>query len=186
MKNISMVLCVTGALVLSGQTQADPFKHQVTGLFAPDRVPDLRQVFEEIPEVKLLSIDYANAEVTLDYVPNKVAAGGKADQVLLRLDNLVKMASRSTFGIKALRTTSRDQLKLLEIPVGGCDCKACSLAAYEAIYKLDGVEQVTASFREGKVTAWIDPAKVDRAALEAALTKKGVTVIRILVERQKQ
>ena len=35
------------------------------------------------------------------------------------------------------------KLKLIEIPVGGLDCKACSLAAYEAIYKIEGVERVT-------------------------------------------
>ena len=51
------------------------------------------------------------------------------------------------------------------------------LAAYEAVYKLDGVERATASFREGRVTALIDPSKTDRKALEDALKKRGVSLI---------
>jgi hypothetical protein len=67
-----------------------------------------------------------------------------------------------------------DTLKLIEIPVAGLDCKACCLAAYESIYKLDGVERATASFREGRVTALVDPEKIDRSKLEDALKKRGV------------
>jgi hypothetical protein len=38
------------------------------------------------------------------------------------------------------------------------------------------VERATASFREGRVTALIDPQKTDRAKLKAALQRRGVTV----------
>jgi cation transport ATPase len=69
-----------------------------------------------------------------------------------------------------------EKLKSIEISVAGLDCKACALAAYESIYRLEGVERATVSFREGRVVAVIDPAKTDRAALEAALKKKGVQV----------
>jgi hypothetical protein len=65
---------------------------------------------------------------------------------------------------------------LVEIPVVGLDCKACCLAAYEAIYRLDGVEQATASFQVGLVTAWIDPAQTNQALLEEALRKKEVAL----------
>ena len=34
--------------------------------------------------------------------------------------------------------------------------KACALGAYEAIYRLPGVEQATACFDEGRVTALIE------------------------------
>ena len=47
------------------------------------------------------------------------------------------------------------------------------LAAYEAVANIDGVEQATASFKDGRVTALIDPTKTDRAKLEDALKKKG-------------
>jgi cation transport ATPase len=89
---------------------------------------------------------------------------------------LLRSASRSTFGIKPLRSIPLEKLRLIEIPVAGLDCKACSLGAYEAIYRLDGVERATASFREGRVMALIDPEKMDRARLEAALKKRGVEV----------
>src|SRR5262249_16441621 len=93
-----------------------------------------------------------------------------------RFENLLRTASGHTFAIKPLRTIPLDKLQLIEIPVAGLDCKACSLAAYEAIYKLEGVERATASFREGRVTALIDPTKTDRTKLEAALKKRGVEV----------
>ena len=76
----------------------------------------------------------------------------------------------------ARRTTARDKLQTVVIPAAGLDCKACCLAAYEGISGIDGVEQATASFKEGKITALIDPTKTDKAKLEEALRKKGVTV----------
>jgi len=62
----------------------------------------------------------------------------------------------------------------LVIPAGGLDCKGCCLAAYEAGAGIDGVMQATASFKEGLVTALIDPTKTNRAKLEDALRAKGV------------
>ena len=109
-------------------------------------------------------------------VAGAASACSTPEQIIERFDNLLKQASRHTFGIKPLCATSREQLTLLEIPVIGLDCKACSLAAYEAVYKLEGVEQATASFREGLVTAWIHPEKTDRAAVEEALLNRNVTL----------
>jgi copper chaperone CopZ len=76
--------------------------------------------------------------------------------------------------VKPLSPTPRDQLTRVEIGVLGLDCRGCALGAYEAVAKLDGVEQATASFKEGRVVAWIDPKKTDRATLEAALKKKNI------------
>jgi hypothetical protein len=166
------------ALLVATPVHAQSVKHQVTGLFAPEREADLREAFKQIPNIRLVAIDYANAEVTLDYDTAKIFPNVKPAEILQRLDNLVKGASSYTFGIKPLRTTPREKLKLIEIPVAGCQCKACSLAAYEAIYRIDGVEVATASFREGRVTALIDPAKTNRAALEAALRKREVMVLK--------
>ena len=179
-----MKAVVTGArfsLVLSlaflGTTvDAGPMQHQITGLFSTDRVPDLREAVDKIPDIKLVSVDFKTAEATFDYDPKKVFPNAKPEQIVQRLDGLLKSASNHTFGVKPLRTTPLDQLKLIEIPVAGLDCKACCLAAYEAVYKLDGVERATASFRDGLVTALIDPAKTDRAKLEAALKQRGVSL----------
>lgn len=157
----------------AGPVAAEQVKHQVTGLFMPEREQDLRDAVAKIPDVKLVSIDYKKAEAVFDY---DVKTFGKPDQAIQKLDGLLKTASNRTFGIKPLCTTPREKLTLIEIPVAGLDCKACSLAAYEAIYRLDGVEQATASFREGRVTALVNPTKIDRARLEDALKKKGVRV----------
>lgn len=151
-------------------------KHQVTGLFLPERVADLKETFAKIPQVKLVAVDYATAEATLEYVPTKAFPGAKSDQIAQRLDDLVRNASNHTFGIKPLRTIPLEKLQWVEIGVEGLDCKACCLAAYEAVYRLEGVEQATASFREERVRALIQPGKTDRSKLEAALKQRGVFV----------
>jgi hypothetical protein len=151
-------------------------RHQVTGLFAPDRALDLREVFAKIPEVELKDLDFKLAEATLVYTPAKAFPGAKPAQCIERLDNLVRNASAHTFGIKPLRTTPLDRLTWIDIGVAGLDCKACALAAYESVYRLDGVECATVDFRAGRLTALIDPAKTDRTKLAAALEKRGVKV----------
>lgn len=161
-------------MILSSDALGDTVKHQVTGLFMKEREQDLREAVEQIANVKLVSIDYARAEATFEYDPAQAFPGTKPDQFVARMDSRLKTASNHTFGIKPLSTIPADKLRLIEIPVAGLDCKACCLAAYEAVFKLDGVERATASFREGKVTAWVDPEKIDRAKLEESLKKRGV------------
>jgi hypothetical protein len=151
-------------------------KHRITGLFAREREEDLRAAFRKIDAVKLLALDFERAEATLEYVPAKAFPNAKPHEILARLDQIVKSASNHTFGVKALPSVPREKLLFIEIPVAGLDCKACCLAAYEIVYKLEGVETATASFREGRVTAWIDPTKTNRTRLEAALKQRGVEV----------
>jgi len=156
--------------------QPEPIKHQMTGLFSTDREKDLREIFERTPEIKLVSIDFADAEASFIYDPAKVFPGAKPDQIVERFDNLLRSASNHTFGVKPLRTVSKDQLKRVEIPIVGLDCKACSLGAYEAIYRLKGVEWAMASFKEGKVTAWIHPNLIDQTELEMVLKQRGIEI----------
>jgi len=152
-------------------------KHQITGLFCPEREQDFKDLcMAKLARFKLVSVDYANASASFDYDPTKEFPGATPEQVIERFDNEVRNASRHTFGAKALRTTPREKLVLVEIPIVGLDCKACSLAVYEIIYRLKGVEQATASFRLGKATALIDPEKTDRATIEKALKDRGVTL----------
>jgi copper chaperone CopZ len=175
---VAAALCLVPVALAAPKEDPVParVKHQVTGLFSKDRVQDLREVFAEIPGVKVIDIDFANAEATLEYVPAKLFPNAKPDQFVQRLDALVKSASHHTFGVKPLRSVPKDKLKLIEIAVGGLDCKACALAAYEAVYKLDGVETATVDFRAGRLTALIDPEKIDQGKLEAALKKKEVKI----------
>jgi len=169
-------LPLLGLLLVLADDAAPPIKHQITGLFATDREADLREACAELPNIKLISIDFANAEATFAYDAKKAFPGAKPDQIVQRLDNLLRQASRGTFGAKPLRTLPLDKLQAIEIGVAGLDCKACALAAYESVYKLEGVERATASFRAGKVTALIDPTKTERSKLAAALRLRGVAV----------
>ena len=153
---------------------AEPIKHQITGLFSTEREADLRETFKELPEFKLVSIDFKNAEASFEYDPTKIFPNAKPEQVIERFDNLLRQASRHTFGIKPLRSLPKDKLTLIEIPVVGLDCKGCCLGAYDAIYRLPGVEMATASFKLGRVTALINPEKIDRVELETALKQRGV------------
>lgn len=157
-------------------TQAQHFTHRITGLFAEYREPALRAALETIPDIKLISIDFEHGEGTFSYDPAVAFKGIKPDKIVESFDQKLRTASNYTLGIQPLCATPREQLTRVEIPVAGLDCKACCLAAYEAIFKIDGVAQATASFKEGRVTALIDPTKTDRASLEAALKKKNVKV----------
>jgi hypothetical protein len=172
---ILALVILSTTLPWAGSASAKPFKHRVTGLFMPERVEDLRELVKSLPDITLVDIDFKTAEATFDYDPEKLVAKGKPDQIKKRLNGILRSASRGTFGIM-LTEPPTGKLTLIVIPVAGLDCKACSLAAYEAIYQLDGVERATASFRDGQVTALIDPKKTDRGTLEAALKKKGVTL----------
>lgn len=149
-------------------------KHQVTGLFAKSREQDLRELVLQIPGVKLVAIDFATAEISLEYDVEKQFPGAKPEQIVERLDAQFRDRSRHTFGVKGLCALPAEKLQQVEIPVVGLDCKACCLGAYEAIFRLPGVETATASFQEGLVTARIDPSKVDKNRLEMALKERGV------------
>ena len=92
------------------------------------------------------------------------------------VNDKLRSATHATFGVKPRSTAARDKLKELVIPVAGLDCKACCLAAYEIVAQVDGVVQATASFKDGRVTAKVDPSKADQAKLEEALRKRGVAV----------
>lgn len=152
-------------------------KHRVMGLFCPERQADLKTMLEKLPQITLVSIDYQNAEATFRYDAKKTFGDNATpQQVIERFDNLLQSSSRGTFGIKPPLALPRDQLQLVEIPVVGLDCLACSFAAYNMVQRTPGVEQATASFKTGLVTAWIDPAKTNRAALEALLKERGVTL----------
>ena len=155
---------------------AGPYTYRVLGLFSKDREADLRAAFGQLPEFKLTKVDFDDAEVTVEFAPAKLFPGQKAERVTELVNDRLRQASGHTFGVKPRRTVPREKLTRVEIPAGGLDCKACCLAAYEIVAQIDGVEQATASFKEGRVTALIDPARTDRAKLEDALKKRGVFV----------
>lgn len=161
-------------LALLAGAEAQPVRHRVTGLFSRDREEDLREAVKKLADVTVVAIDFDTAEVTFSYDPAKLFPKAKQSEIPDKFDALLKSVSSHTFGAKPLCATPKEKLTRIEIPVFGVDCKGCELAAYESVSKIDGVEQATASFRENRVTALIDPARTGRAALEEALKKRNV------------
>src|SRR5437879_5352763 len=128
------------AVVVAGPVRADDGKSpqkarfQVTGMFRPDRAADFKEAMKKVANVKLVSIDYKNAEATFEFILALAFPGAsKPEQIVQQFDNKVRHASHHTFGIRALPAVAREKLKLVEIRVAGCRCKACDLGAYEAI-----------------------------------------------------
>lgn len=162
----------------ASSANADPHEqhvvYRVTGLFMPEREADLRKTVEKIPGVTVISVNFDHGEATFAFDPKTAFPDTKPDKILERFDQLLKKASRSTFGVKPVCTIPRDKLKLVEFPIQGLDCKACSLFVYETLAKEEGVEQATASFKDGLATALIDPEKTSREKLEAVLKKREI------------
>lgn len=150
--------------------------YRVTGLFDKSREKALREAFEEIADIKLVAVNFDDAEITVEFAPAKVFPGEKPERVVERVSDRVRQATHHTFAVHPRRTVARDKLKEVVIPAAGCDCKACCLAAYEFVARVEGVYQATASFKEGRITALIDPTRTDKAKLTEELRKRGVDV----------
>jgi copper chaperone CopZ len=170
------VLCLALPVAAEEPSHEQDLKVRITGLFAPDRVEALETAVAGLPDITLVHVDFDTTEATFRFQPSRAFPGSKPEHFVEQLDGRVRSASRHTLGVRAPGTVPREKLKHIEIPVAGLDCKACALGAYEAIYRMDGVEQATADFKAGLVTALIDPAKTDAAKLAATLRSRGVEV----------
>ena len=175
---LAAILCC--AITTSAQQKTAgprPIKHQITGLFCPERENDLRESFKKLPKFKLTAIDSETAEITVEYDPASIWPEDKPERYVELFSNEIAQASRNTFRAKPLRTKALDKLNRIEIPVAGLDCLGCSYGAYRVIYELPGVEVASADFKRGIVRALIDPTLTDKTKLESALTKVGVEVL---------
>jgi copper chaperone CopZ len=151
-------------------------KFRVFGLFSPDREQDLRQVMEKLPDVTLVDVDFSTGEATFEFDIKKVFGSPTPEQIPERLNHQLRSVSNSTFGVKPLCTIPRDKLEMIEIPVYGLDCKACSFACYKMLAETEGVEYAVASFKEQRAKVLIDPTKTNRAALEKLMKEREVSL----------
>lgn len=173
------LIALCGFAVCCGSTasfaaEAD-YTHRVLGLFQKDREDDLRKVTEELPGIDLVKADFETGLAVFRYDAEIVfPKQTTAEQMSQALDMQLRARSRGSF--EATPLTGRDRKKLTKIEIGilGLDCKGCSYGAYLAVGKIDGVENATASFKTGKLTAWIDAKKTTRKFLEEALETKRV------------
>jgi copper chaperone CopZ len=150
---------------------------RILGLFQADCVDDLREVTKKVSGLALVSANHKTGTATFRLDAAKVFPDAKSpEQILETLRNKLNGESQGVFQTYPLSPLPREKLTEVKIPIAGLDCKGCSYGAYLAVCKIDGVENAIASFKEGLVTAWIDPSKTDRTTLEEALTKRGVTL----------
>jgi copper chaperone CopZ len=171
---IVAALCLMGTSVLAEEADLEC---RVLGLFQADCVDDLRAVTKKVSGIALVKADHQTGTATFRMDAAKVFPDAKSpEQIIENLRNKLNGESQGVFETHPLSSIPKEKLEEVKIPIAGLDCKGCSYAAYLAVYKIEGVENATASFKEGLVTAWIDPAKTNRAALEDALTQRGVTV----------
>jgi copper chaperone CopZ len=171
---VFLLPALAGAQPAKVEPKPEKITYRLTGLFSPDREKDLRAAFEELPDFKLVAVSFDEAEVTVEFTPAKLFPNQKPERVTELVNEKLRGVTRGTFGVKPRRTVPREKLEQVVIPAAGLDCKACCLAAYEAVAAIDGVEQATASFKEGRVTALIDPTRTSKEKLEEALKKTGV------------
>lgn len=180
MKWIPFWNCICAALLFGAAACAhageETGKFRIIGLFSTERQDDLREVLKTIPDVKLVSLDYGNIEAVLSYdtagiFPNAKPKSYTPEQIATRLSELLRNASQGTFSVQPPSTTLRDKLAKAEIPIGILDCRGCRFAAYMAVIKIAGVENVSVDSAKGILTASFDAAKTNRAAIEEALGK---------------
>jgi hypothetical protein len=157
------------------ESKVERITYRLTGLFDKAREKDLRAGFDDLaPDYKLIAVNFDDAEIIIEFSPAKLFPGQKPERVTELVNDKVRSVTHHTFGVKPRRTIPRDKLQHVVISAAGCDCKACNFAAYEIVANLEGVYQATASFKDGKITALIDPTVTDQSKLEDALRKRNV------------
>lgn len=104
-------------------------KCRVLGLFMPERERDLKDLLEKTGKFKLIALDFAKAELTVEFDSAQVWSGEKPNRYLELFNNELRNGSRGSFSAKELIQTPADKLRWVEITVVGLDCKGCSFGA---------------------------------------------------------
>jgi formylglycine-generating enzyme len=152
---------------------------QIRGLFGPERQVDLQALFaEELPEIKVVDVDMANAEATFEFDPavafDPRLKNAKPDALLFSFNGKLLRAARSTFSAHPRRNKPLEKLLWIEIPFEGLDCKACAYGVYSILIRMKGVEQAFADTSTGLATVLLDPEAIDEKAIRSKLREQGV------------
>jgi copper chaperone CopZ len=162
-------------------------QYSVRGLFQPDRKVVLLNAAKALENCRLVGVDYDTARATFTY--DDEAQGfrkAKPEQVLQQIDNQLRKLSNHTFTLLQPGTLPEAGLQRIDFTIEGLDCLGCSYGAYSAVAALEGVDRATASFHDGKLTAFIDPAKTSREALAEVLKKKEIKVVEAAAKQEPQ
>lgn len=150
---------------------------RILGLFSLTRVEALREAAGSIEDAALKDVDYESAHATFEVRPDRAWKDVPAEKLPERIDQALRQASRSTFSAAPASETHAERIEEITIAAGGCACRACELAAYEAVAKVEGVERATVSFADSRIVVRFHGEKTNRAALEGALKQRGVTLL---------
>ena len=162
----------------AAETPASPrvVRVRLLGLFAPERVEALRAAASGMEEASLKEVDYDAAHATFEIRPDRSWKDVPEEKLAERIDQALRNATRSTIAAAPESVTPAEDLIETEIAAYGCVCKACELAAYEAVAKVDGVERAAVSFRDSRIVVRFDRTKTNREALAEALKSRGVAL----------
>ncbi len=151
---------------------------RVEGLFVPERCDSFAALFSEIPEARLLQLDYQLATALVAWAADaQQFSGATPEQVVERLNQTIRSQSQGLFAVRQPGECPDERLQRIDIQVVGLDCMACSLALHDILAREKGVEYVQASFRMGVVSAWIDESVIGPEQLREALQKRNVTLL---------
>jgi copper chaperone CopZ len=159
----------------------------VRGLFQPDRKVVLLNAAKALENCRLVGVDYDTARATFTY--DDEAQGfrkAKPEQVLQQIDNQLRKLTNHTFTLLQPGALPEAGLQRIDFTIEGLDCLGCSYGAYSAVAALEGVDRATASFHDGKLTAFIDPVKTSREALAEVLKKKEIKVVEAAAKQEPQ
>ena len=146
------------------------------GFFSPERERELHAAARRIPGAELLGVEFETATARFRLARDVEPWKGRDDeQLVAQLNERLRHASGHTLGVEPL-SLGRDEWRQETLQISALDCAACSLAVYEMLRRVPGVEQVTVDLHEGRAVAWLHGSEVDRRALIEMLRSRGVGV----------
>ena len=171
MRTLGTLLVV---LLLTGIALGDAsHTFRVTSLFQPDRVADFHALLKgHHPGIIAETVDFNTSTVTLriDAATNPSLEKARTpEQVRTLLNGMIRASSKGVFELLPVSDTPAEELIEAEIPVIGLDCKGCAFGAYRVVSKIDGVQHVTVSFKDGLIRTRFDRRKTSLEPIEAAL-----------------
>jgi copper chaperone CopZ len=156
------------------------YRFRLTSLFQPDRVADFHALLKEHhPGITAESVDFDTSLVTLriDSAANpSLEKARNPEQVRTQLNAMLRNSSKGVFELLALSEMPAEELVQANIPVIGLDCKGCAFGAYRTVAKLDGVQYVTVSFKDGLIRTRFDRRKTSLETIEAALGQARIMI----------
>ncbi len=154
--------------------------YRLVGLSAEERVPELRQRLQAMPEVQLIRLDLERHEITLAYHHARLYPGAPAnhrvtdDQLREQISQALRRASYGMFSLRPVLGELRDKLHKAEIEVLIPDCECCRLCVYRSAMDVEGVEHATVDVPTGRLTLWLQPDMTDLTPVREALEKARV------------